>query len=389
MNGSVTQKGKKWYYIIYLGKIDGQKKQKWSSGYDTKREAQRALRETLHQMDEGKYIEPTKETVASYMTSWLAGRENSIEYNTLKKYRWMTQHHVIPNIGGIELVKLAPQHLQELYTTLLTKVSPTSKTGKPLSKRSVLHVHNMIHMALEQAVKWCMIQRNVSDVVKPPKPSNKEFHRLSSDELRQLLSETGKYRYGVAYFLAAMTGMRKAEVFGLRWQDVDFAHGVLRVRQTLQYEKGVGPVFKDTKTANGRRDVAIDPVTVQQMRNHRKSQLEERFLFGSDYKDHDLVFSRIDGRPVSYSTVDKERKRWVERSGVTYTVLHGLRHNHASALVEQGVPINVVSERIGHARTSITMDLYVHSQPEQQIQAAKDFAQKLFGEQGGRIRKDG
>ncbi|MFD1674282.1 tyrosine-type recombinase/integrase [Alicyclobacillus fodiniaquatilis] len=389
MNGSVTPKGKKWYYVIYLGKINGQKKQKWSSSYNTKREAQRALRETLHQMDEGTYIEPTKETVGSYMVSWLAGRENSVEYNTFKKYRWLTEHHVVPNIGSIELAKLAPQHLQELYTTLLTKVSPTSKTGKPLSKRSVLHVHNMIHMALDQAVNWGMIHRNVSDVVKPPKPTEKEFQRLSSDELRHLLDETRKYRYGVAFFVTAMTGMRKAEVFGLRWQDVDLSAGVLRVRQTLQYVKGVGPVFKDTKTVNGRRDVAIDPVTMQQLRNHRKAQLEERLLMGHEYKEHDLVFSRNDGRPASYSTVDKERKKWVERSGVKYIVLHGLRHNHASDLIEQGESADVVSKRIGHARTSITMDIYVHPRPEQQVKAVNKYAENLFGEQKEQIRKDG
>ncbi len=162
---------------------------------------------------------------------------------------------------------------------------------------------------------------------------------------------------------------------------------MLHVRQTLIYVDGEGPRFKDTKTTKGRRIIPFNPLTIQELRTLRKAQLEKRLLAGADYEDHDLVFCKPNGSPVSYNTVDKQRAKRVKRSGVPYIVMHGLRHNHASALIEQGVPVNVVSERLGHARTSITMDIYVQSRPEQQAQAANAFADSIFAEQKEQVRK--
>jgi integrase len=115
-------------------------------------------------------------------------------------------------------------------------------------------------------------------------------------------------------------------------------------------------------------------VTIEMLSRHRKKQLQEELLLGSEYQDFDLVIAREDGRPVYYRTVDNQWLKCIKDARVPHMGIHGLRHTHASTLIAQGVPVNVVSERLGHARTSITMDIYVHSNDEQQRQAANSFA---------------
>lgn len=370
--GSVTRRGKKWAARAYLG-YDGDKRiVQWLGTFDTEREAKRAVREAESARDKGLAVRPDKQTVGEYMTEWLEAKRTEVRWGTWKKYRWLTTKHVLPALGKIQLTKLSPEHLQQLYVKLQTQPAP-------ISNRSILHLHNMLHSALDRAVKWGKIPRNVTSLVSPPRPEQRDSVIWSAEELRGFLASANDVRYGMVFFLAAMTGMRRAEICGLRWEDIDLTNGELHVRRSLVHVSGVGPTFQETKTTRSRRTISIDPFTAEELVRHREFQLQEKHLLGDSYQDIGLVIAREDGRPSPYRTIDNQWNACLQRAGVPRMGIHGLRHTHASALIAEGVPINVVSERLGHARTSITMDIYVHSNHRQQRDAAETFARSIFG----------
>jgi integrase len=329
------------------------------------------LREVESAKDMGIRLPSGKTTVEQYMLNWLKDKELEVRWGTYRKYKWLVHQHVIPNLGDVQLEKLAPEHLQRLYTQL--QVGPNR-----LSNRSILHMHLMLHSALDRALKWGKVQRNVTELVTPPRVTDTDKNIWTPDQLMKFLSHADNYRYGIVFYLAAMTGMRKAEICGLQWRDIDFHGKKLTVRQTLVYVAGK-PTLQETKTTRSKRTISLDPITIEKLERHRRQQLQEKLRLGSAYEDNDFVIAREDGRPIYYRTMDNQWLKCIEEAGVPRIRFHDLRHTHASLLIAQGVPINVVSERLGHAQTSITLNIYAHSNDNQQRQAANTFASAIFG----------
>jgi hypothetical protein len=179
--GSVVKRGKKYGARAYIGFKDGQRQYKWLGTFDTEREAKRAIREVENAKDMGVKISTGKLTVGEYMMDWLESKRNEVRWNTFKKYKWLTVHHVVPNIGDYQLEKLGPEHLQRLYTHL-------QSMDKPLSNRSILHLHNLMHAALDRAAKWGKVQRNVAELVSPPRVVESDKKTWTPDELRRFLA---------------------------------------------------------------------------------------------------------------------------------------------------------------------------------------------------------
>lgn len=378
MRGHVRKRGNKWSVVVYLGYDEnGKKRYKWHGGFATKREAERFLASLVEKVHDGTYVEPTKETVGSYFSRWVEDKQSELRYNTLKKYRWLTSHYVVPHLGKVPLADLQPRHLQSLYTSLRT-----GRNGKRLSDRSILHLHVMIHGALERAVRWGLVSRNVAELVDPPRVREKEMQVWSVEEVQRFLEAAREYRYYMVFLLAITTGMRKAEICGLKWEDIDLDTGHITVRRSLVYVKGE-PRFEELKTAKSRRVVSIPPEVVAELRRHRAQQAQEKLLMGAAYQDHGLVNCRADGRPIYYRTLDNQWLKAQEQAGVRRIRFHDLRHTHASLLFEQGVPLKLISERLGHARSSITLDIYTHVRQEQHDDVARTFGTLLFGSERG------
>ena len=167
------------------------------------------------------------------------------------------------------------------------------------------------------------------------------------------------------------TGLRRGELLGLRWQDVDLDGGKLAVRQSLEQTKAGGLAFKQPKTQKGRRVVTLPPIAVEALRRHRADQARERLLLGPAYEDHGLVLAQADGRPVNPEDVTRAFKRLARKAGVRPLSLHKLRHTHATLLLGANVHPKVVSERLGHATVGITLDTYSHVLPHLQEEAAR------------------
>lgn len=377
MNGHVRKRGKKYSVVLYLGRDDfGKKKQKWIGGFATKKEADKVLAEKLNDMYHGVTVDVSSTTLGSWLTDWLSPLETQVRPSTYRGYEWLVRKHVIPHLGKIKLGELKPQHLQKLYTILL-------KQERPLSKRSIHNLHGIVHQALDLAVKWELIGKNIADFVKPPRPDYKEMKVWTKQQVRQFLHESKDDRFFEVYDVALATGMRKGEILGLRWSDIDFDNNRLYVRRTLQWFKDRNvpgrAIFVDCKTPQSRRTVTLPNTVVQRLQEHRTKQAEEKLRLKFLYKDQDLVFTSLNGEPVNPRTVDEHWYKCLKASSLTKIRFHDMRHTHATLLLQQGVHPKIVSERLGHSDITITLNTYSHVIPGMQEQTAQDFDQALYG----------
>jgi len=286
------------------------------------------------------------------------------------------ESHIILALGSTPLQSLTPAMLNAFYGEMLADGRKYGKGG--LSARTVRYTHMILRRALSDAVRQQLLVRNVADSASPPRPrATAAMKTWSGPELRAFLDSTVNERFHAAFLLAATTGMRRGEVLGLHWRDLDLDAGRAAVTQTLIAVRGQ-LIFSAPKTAKGRRLVALDAFTVAALREHRRSQLVERLSFGPDYQDSDLVFCQENGEPVHPDRFSDLFDRLVKVAVLPRIRLHDLRHTHATLALAAGVHPKVVSERLGHATVSITLDSYSHALPAMQEEAAERVAALVF-----------
>lgn len=378
-DGWVRKRGKIWSanWVTYSGGI---RKQRSRGGFRTKKEAQEFLRDTLTRLQRGDVVEPTRMTFGDYLTDhWLPTTKRSVRASTWDSYDRTLRNHVIPRIGTVPLQNLAAAHLDHLYTELLETGRLDGKQGG-LSPKTVRYIHTTLHKALKDAERKQLVVRNVAQAADPPKQrsaGSAECATWSGEEVAIFLSAMSDHRLYAAYLLAASTGMRRGEVLGLRWRDIDLAAKRLAVRQTVgtvNYEIVIGT----PKTNRGRRSIALDPTTVQAIKDHRKRQWAERSLLEGGYAEHDLVFCKIDGSPLHPDFFSQTFDRTVARLGMRRIRLHDLRHTHATLGLAAGVPPRVMSDRLGHSTVAFTQDVYMHVIPQMESDAADQIADLIF-----------
>ncbi len=385
MRGYVVKKSNQYYAVIYEGfdPTTGKERRRWHPGGPLKRDAERLVNELVKRKDDGTYRCPDRLTLGEYLTQrWLPGQVSQLSPSTFDSYRRNIDLHVIPRIGGVPLQKLVAEDLDGLYAALSTPGGRRDGKNGGLSPKSVRIVHSILHKALSDARRKGTLTRNVAEVADAPKTRSAakrpEIKVWTPEELRAFLTLAADNRHNAAWFLASHTGMRRGEVLGLRWGDVDLEARRLSVRQAVilvAYKLTIS----DVKTDTGRRSIDLDERTIAMLRTWRKRQLEERMLVGPGYQDNDLVFARPDGTPINPDAFSQSFDRLVACSPLPRIRLHDLRHAHASILLKAGVPVKVVSERLGHANPAFTITVYQHIIPGMQADAATVFSDLVAG----------
>jgi integrase len=278
--------------------------------------------------------------------------------------------HVISTLGKIPLAKLTPQRLQALYADRLA-------SGR--SPTTVRSIHAVLHTALEAAVKWGLVARNVSDLVSAPRPHRKEMLVLNRDQARTFLDIAQGDRLQALYVTALTCGMREGELLALRWRDVDLEAGHLQVRNTLQKLPGQPPVIAPVKTDYSRRKINLSATAAEALGAHRTRQIEERLAKGPAWEDWELVFCTTTGTPLNgKSLLQRGLRPLLKRADLPPLRVHDLRHSCATLLLLQGVHPKIVSEMLGHASVAITLQIYSHVLPDMQKQATEAM-DRLFG----------
>jgi len=378
--GKNGQQTTRWYVVVDVGMaVDGRRRQKWHGGFRTRKEAEIARAKLVDDLHTGSYVVPGRLTLAEWVRdSWLPMTEGRVKPSTFHSYRQNMEIHVLPVLGSKPLQQLTVMMLNALYARLQSEGSGHGA----LSAKTVRYIHTIIHKALEDAVDAGLAAKNVADRAKPPRPSRRSTRDVGSweaPELAQFLASVRGTRLEAVWRLAAMTGMRRGEVLGLRWADVDLGAARLSVRHAVvavAYD-----VIESTPKSHNARVIDLDSETVELLRAHQQQQTKEREEWAQDYQDRDLIAAREDGSPIHPHSFSQSFVRLVRRADLRTIRLHDLRHTHATLALKAGVPVKVISERLGHESPAFTLKQYAHIIPGMQAAAAALVAE-LIKEQG-------
>ncbi len=349
--GSIyKRKDGRWAAVVSLGYKDGKRWRKSFYG-STRRGVQEKLNAALRAHQQGLPVAPERQTVGQFLEHWLSESVRpTVRPRTYIRYGEHVRNHISPAIGHIKLSRLTPQHVQALLN---------EKLGDGLAPATVRYMHAVLRRALKQALKWDLVARNAAALVDAPRVTQKEIEPFTPEQARIFLDAIRGDRLEALYSVALAVGLRKGEVLGLKWTDVDLDKRTLTVRASLQRIDGA-LVLVEPKSRQSRRTVALPQTVIDAVRLHRARQLQERLLAGSRWQDHGLVFSTTIGTPMDTRNLTRHFRKALRDAGLPLRRFHDLRHSCASLLLAQGVHPRVVMEILGHSQISLTMNTYSH-----------------------------
>ena len=321
----------------------------------------------------------TVQSLGDYLDDWLQLQRSQLQPSTWVSYRTNIECHLKPALGHVPLDELTPQRLSTFYAQL--QMNGRQHGVGPLSLRTVQYCQGVLHKALADAVRMEILPRNVAINATLPRidlrgDGVKEIGCWAAEELRRFLEHTKGSEHHSLWVVAAATGMRRGELLGLRWEDVDFDHQALTVRRALSVVRGEARL-KQPKTSRC-RTLRLDAFTTSMLQQRQRDQQREAQRAREWRNDWNLVFTNADGPHLDPMRITHEFRVAVRAAPVPRIRLHDLRHTHATLLLQAGVPVKVVSERLGHAQISLTLDIYAHVLPAMDADAADRFAAAVF-----------
>jgi integrase len=340
----------------------------------TRREAYEKLQKALQEQQQGILAVGPQQTMKHYLEHWLENvHKPTIRLSSYTRYRKILNTHILPALGHIQVQKLSAQHLQELYA---------SKLKEGLSPKTIKLIHVVLHKALENAVDVNIIARNVADIAAKslPREPRHEIQPLTIEQAQKLLEVARGHRLEALIILAVTTGMRRGELIGLCWSDIDFHEKSLYVRRTVDRISGNGYVKSEPKTASGRRKIFLPPFVIEALKQHRTRQEVARLKAGSEWKDPDLVFCNTHGGFSHPVHLYEMFQHLLEDAGLPRMRFHDLRHSAATILMAMGIHAKVVQELLGHSNITMTLNIYSHVLPSLQKEAMEKW-DDLFGQQ--------
>jgi len=353
MKGYIRRKGERsWQITLDTGTgPDGKRRRYFETIHSTRKsDAQKRLNELLVSFEKGVYTPPGRLTLADHLHNWLEGYvKTNCSQRTLEGYQSIIERHLIPGLGHIQLKQLQPPAIQAYY----------GKAVEKLSARTVHHQHRVLSQSLKYAVRQGYLGRNPCELVDPPSPRKRLMRTLTPSEVEVLLDTAKDSPYYPTIYTAVSTGLRQAELLGLRWRDIDLDMLSISVSQVL-YKRGRVCTFKEPKTAHSRRRVAMTPKLALFLRDYLTDRERLYHQLGKELALDNLVFASVEGKPLDPGVVSHNFSRMAKRSGLGSVRFHDLRHTFASLMLLRGAKPKVISEALGHASVGFTMDVYSH-----------------------------
>ncbi|MDQ3760522.1 MAG: site-specific integrase [Actinomycetota bacterium] len=429
---SVEKYGKGWRYRFDLGPdpLTGRRRQATRGGFATKREATTAMNEAMQASRNGRFVRRSARTVRDFLTEWLSARQLSLKPSTWQSYQDYAKSYVEPILGDTKLSELTAQRLNLLYLHLLEngrcktdrnaimygywKSAVASGAEEPkahtlaeiggvtydaarkaliryragrlpipkqdgLSPKTVRNVHTMLTAALSDAVRWDYIPRNHAADAKPPRAPRPAREVWTAEQLRRFITQVRNDRFYALWLLVCTTGLRRGELAGLRRNGVDLDNGRI-ANSTTRVVVGGRAEDSDTKTESSRRSVALDPVTLDALRSYVRLWDIEREEF---QHQGTVLFCWPDGRPIHPETISDWFAQHSIAAGLPPIRLHDVRHSYATAALRAGVPVKVVSERLGHSSVAFPQQVYMHVIPGMDAEGAQLAAAAILGTVSG------
>lgn len=333
-------------------------------------ECRASRKQAEREQERGLDLSARRQSVETFLLDWLENvAKPRVRASTHASYAGYVRGHIVPSLGKHHLDKLTPQHVQAF-------LNERSKAG--LAPRTVQYLRAILRSALDQALRWGLVSRNVATLAEPPRSVHKQVMPLTPVEARAFLAVIEGDRLGPLYRVAILTGLRQGELLGLRWQDVDLAGAALTVRHALQRVDGA-PVLVEPKTTRSRRTIALPAGAVAALKEQRRRQAEDRLAAGGRWEDWGLVFASTVGTPLDGCNVTHRLQRILADAGLRRQRFHDLRHLCATLLLSQGVSPRVVMEQLGHSQIGLTMNTYAHVMPTM-LRDAADALDAALGE---------
>ncbi|MGD6898653.1 tyrosine-type recombinase/integrase [Bacillus infantis] len=370
MKGYIRKRGDNWSFTVDVGKDPrtGKRKQKTRSGFRTKKEAQAALAEMVSNVEKGSYKEPNKRLFKDFAIEYIENiYVNKVRASTFERTSNLITNQILPWFQNATLEGIDQFLVHDFYKT---------KKEEGYSSSYIQRMHELIRMLLRVAYKWELIEKDIASLIEPPRIQKKEIVTWSIDQVNEFLKFTKHSRYYPVFFLAAYTGMRKGEILGLHWSDIDFEEKTIRITKTL-YKIKDQYLINEPKTKNSIRTIYIDDDILRVLKRQKVKQNLEKLKFGSVYQDKNLVFAQEDGGYVYPSAVNSLFARFTKQLEHPEIRFHDLRHTHATILLQMGVNPKIVSERLGHSTVQITLDTYSHILPSMKIDLSEKFSKTM------------
>jgi integrase len=354
--------------------------EKWA----TRKDAAAALRAVLADADKGEHVDPSRQLVGAYLDEWLGGLR--LRPGTVASYRRNLRVHVVPYIGKVPVASLTSARISAMYRELERSGRADVRESRGLSPRTVRYVHTILSAALAAAVSERRLARNPAADAKPPTEREAKAPEMTcwtAGQLAAFLTWAREHsEHHTLWSVLAATGMRRGEALALRWRDISLDAATVSVRRSagVVRNRGEAPALVEGGTKSGKpRVIDLDAATVAVLKAHRKALGALALQLA---RDDALVFGDIEGRPRYPEGVSRRfgmdiarcRKALGDETALPVVRLHDLRHTHATILLSAREPVHVVSQRLGHASSVVTMTVYAHVLPGSQREAANLFA---------------
>ncbi|KRQ85843.1 Tyrosine recombinase XerC [Caloramator mitchellensis] len=358
-----------WCGQITLGRSEDGKLKRQSFYGKTRQEVAEKINKAINSFAAGVLVEPSQLTLSNWLNTWLFEyKKSNLRPSTLQSYEYLIRYHINPALGHYKLKELRSEHLQMLYN---------DKLKEGLSPRTVKYIHTVLHGALKQAAKNNIVARNISEATILPKQRKKDIKVLTLEEQQRFLNSLEGERLKSIFIIALATGMRQGELLALTWDNVNFKEGTITVKRSLKRVKNFDSnikkktivIFQEPKTNAGNRIIPLPPAVLEELKNHRKRQLEEKLKAGEVYEDNNLVFATELGKPIETRNLMRTFYRICEKANIDIN-FHALRHTYATRLLEANEHPKVVQEILGHNDITTTLNIYSHVMPEVKKAAA-------------------
>ena len=323
-----------------------------SKVFGTWKEASEWIKSISSQAARGLTYDKAKVTTGEYLERWLESSKGALRPTSYQHYTILINKYLIPALGDVAIKDLAPDYIQHIYDGWARE-----KVGTP----TILKTHAVLHAALQRAAETGLTYRNAAEFVTPPRITAREMSYWTEEEANRFLTAALDNRLYALFYLAIVTGARQMELLGLRWSDVDWLKGTLRITRQLARTNGM---FAPLKTRAARRTLHLGDKAIVVLKEHQDRQRMERQAVRVRWKEYDLIFTSTTGGPMHHKNLtDRYFKPVISRAGVPPIRFHDLRHTAAAIMLTHGRPLFHVSKILGHARPSITSDTYGHLVP--------------------------
>lgn len=370
---SVYKRGSSWAAQIDLDRIDGKRRRRYLGGFNTKKEAEAALRKAEYERDSGIDIHPKKVTVGELVQRYIDDRRaNGRGAKTLERYDDLLRLQIKPHMGATAVAKLRPAHISALLASLRKN---GGKGGSQLAPKSIKHVYGLLRAALRWGVQMQLLVRNPADAVTPPHVPKSRARALTQDEVSRLIQVANSTPWAHFFTLALTTGARRGELAALKWSDVDLDDATVTIHSSLSQTRN-GVTVKSTKTEHV-RIVPLSRLGIRSLRAQRAAQAQEKLRAGAAYDDSGFVFANPLGGHLIPVSISNAFNRIARDAKISTTRLHDLRHTTATWLITEGVDIRTVGAVLGHTAASTTLNTYSHAVANAQAAAVAKIDERL------------